>query len=125
MPNFNRGNRSRKTEDIDVATKIMETVQRQMNIYQNALKILQDMRHDIAEGKLQEGSASTPGELARIFEEKGMSPALAKAMAAEDFQDAKFQYEAAFWTWDCCCTACCQTCVMASQVTGCTETFVQ
>jgi hypothetical protein len=32
-------------------------------------------------------------------------------MAAEDFLDEKFGGSVGLWTWDCCCSGCCLTCV--------------
>jgi len=127
MPNYSRVNEP-PADDLDVASRVMETVQKQIASYQSALETLRRMRHELADRQERAGGdkrlINTPELFAELLQERGIPQPLSKAMAAEDFQDAAFEVEAAIWTWDCCCTHCCLTCDMATQVTGCSETFI-
>jgi transposase len=122
MPNFNREDQPTQ-DDLDIASRVMATVQKQVASYQQSLETLREMRKELTDepgGR----AVTTPQELADLLEERGIPQALSKAMAAEDFQDETFASEASLWTWDCCCTDCCITCQMATQVTGCPDTFI-
>ena len=130
MPNFAKGDQT-AGDDLQVAAQVMATVQKQIASYQEALQTLRTMRKELEARQRREATKdapkrniNTPELLAELFEEHGIPQPLSKAMAAEDFQDAAFEVEAAMWTWDCCCTHCCLTCDMGSQVTGCPETFI-
>jgi hypothetical protein len=117
MPNFER-DQYRSGDDLDIATRVMDTVQRQIAAYRDALLMVRDLRQvvldsrvvgteNIPDGALPISSAAV---LAEIFEENEIPRQLARAMAAEDFQDASFlETHEAFWTWGCCCTDCCLT----------------
>ena len=115
MPNFDRyANPS--ADDLDIATRVMDTVQKQIASYRQALVTVREMRRVLAETPQDEGEGgtelrrvNTPELLAELFEENGLPVQLSKAMAAEDFQDSTFETALAFWTWDCCCTDCCLT----------------
>lgn len=122
MPNFERGDRP-PSDDLDIAARVMDTVQRQVASYKTSLETLMKMRQELLEPK-GDRKVSTPQALAALLEERGIPRPLSNAMAAEDFQDATFEAEASIWTWDCCCTDCCLTCQMATQVTGCPDTFI-
>jgi len=123
MPNFDR---DRKTEDdLDLASRVMATVQKQVASYQQSLETMRELRRELTDDATAGGRVvSNAEQLADLLEERGIPRALAKGMAAEDFQDEDFEVAASLWTWDCCCTDCCLTCQMATQVTGCPETFV-
>lgn len=122
MPNFERPERP-PAVDLDVAARVMDTVQRQVASYKSSLETLMKIREEL-ESPTGERTISTPQALAELLEERGIPQPLSKAMAAEDFQDAQFEVEVSLWTWDCCCTDCCLTCQMATQVTGCPDTFI-
>jgi hypothetical protein len=122
MPNFERTERPAAV-DLDIAARVMDTVQRQVASYKSSLETLMKMREELREPSGQR-KVSTPQALAELLQERGIPQPLSKAMAAEDFQDAQFEAEASLWTWDCCCTDCCLTCQMATQVTGCPDTFI-
>jgi hypothetical protein len=123
MPNFNRRSNP-SLDDLDIATRVMETVQKQIASYRDALLTVREMRQRLSEYK---GGDSPGGRvinsaklLATLFEEEGIPQQLSRAMAAEEFQDASFlRAQEAFWTWDCCCTDCCLT-----APPDCTLTFV-
>ncbi|MEH0661009.1 hypothetical protein QA860_25410 [Streptomyces stelliscabiei] len=132
MPNFDRkpdpGN-----EDLDIATQVLQTVQKQVASYHDALQTIRTMRKELASRQAARAADSgapsqltnTPELLAALFKEHGVPEPFANAMAAEDFQDPSYDKGAAFWTWDCCCSDCCLTCVMGSVVTDCVGgTFV-
>lgn len=135
MPDYDR---HAPEDDLDIATRVMDTVQRQVGVYRDALLTLRRLRRQYVAhqefGATQEPTReiNTPELLAEYFQENGIPRSLAEAFATEDFaamggpmpSDFDVQ-EMAFRTWDCCCTACCFSCVMATQVTGCTNTFVQ
>jgi hypothetical protein len=135
MPNFSRTpNNSLDLvagDDLNITAAVMDTVQKQIASYRDALQTMRDLRSEIAYRQQSEATVqgsgrviNTPQLFAELLEERGIPVQLSKAMAAEDFQDASFDVEMAMWTWDCCCTACCWTCEMATQVTGCQDTFI-
>jgi hypothetical protein len=131
MPNFYRHQDHDIEDDLDIAARVMETVQRQIASYHEALQTVRTMRKELIARQQQPETPenpkrriNTPALFAELLEERGVPQPLSKAMAAEDFQDPSFQTEAAIWTWDCCCSHCCLTCDMGSQVTGCPETFI-
>lgn len=124
MPNFDRGNYPQQ-DDLDIASRVMATVQKQVASYQQSLEALRDLRKELTEDAAAGGRVvSTPEQLAALFEERGIPRALSMGMAAEDFQDEAFEAEASLWTWDCCCTDCCLSCTMATKVTDCPQTFI-
>lgn len=125
MPNFERGKKKAQQDDLDIASRVMETVQKQVASYQQSLETLRELRGELTEDEEAGGRVvSNAEQLAELLEERGIPLALSKAMAAEDFQDESFEAEASLWTWECCCTDCCITCVMGTQVTGCSGTFI-
>ena len=122
MPNFERTDQPPE-DDLQIAARVMETVQKQVASYHQSLEILRTMRQELRT-PTGDRAVSTPQALADLLEERGIPQPLSKAMAAEEFQDATFMPDASLWTWDCCCTHCCLTCQMATEVTGCPETFI-
>jgi hypothetical protein len=107
----------------------MGTVQRQIESYQEALATLRSMRRDMDQRRANPDSfpnlrvINTAEGFADLLTENGIPRPLSLAMAAEEFGDAQMAVDA-WWTWDCCCTHCCITCQMATQVTDCPETFI-
>jgi hypothetical protein len=129
MPNFDREDQPQPPDDdLEIASRVMATVQKQVASYQQSLETLREMRKELTDASASEAPGgrivATPEQLAELLEERGIPQPLSNAMAAEDFQDETFAAEASMWTWDCCCTDCCLTCQMATQVTGCPETFI-
>jgi hypothetical protein len=135
MPDYDR---HAPDDDLDIATRVMDTVQRQVGAYRDALLTVRRLRRQIIAHEEfapaeEQGSRqiNTPEKLAEFFEEHGIPRPLSVAFAAEDFAAmggsfaSDMDVEAATWTWECCCSACCITCSMATKVTGCTGTFVQ
>jgi hypothetical protein len=134
MPDYDR---QAPDDDLDIATRVMDTVQRQVGAYRDALSTVRRLRRQLVAHQEfapaeQQGSRqiNTPEKLAEFFEEHGVPRPLSVAFAAEDFAPmgqsfaSEMDVEAATWTWECCCSACCLTCSMATQVTNCSETFV-
>lgn len=134
MPDYDR---HAPEDDLDIATRVMDTVQRQIGAYRDALMTVRRLRrqlvaHEKFAAPEQEGSRqlNTPEKLSEYFEEHGIPRPLSIAFAAEDFaaMGASFASEsdvqAATFTWECCCSDCCFTCSMATQVTGCADTFI-
>lgn len=127
MPNIPR--MGPPADDLDIAARVMQTVQRQIGSYQAALTTLRSMRRDM-DARRQNPDAfpnrrtvNTADGFVDLLTENGIPRPLAMAMAAEEFSDATMKADA-WWTWDCCCTHCCLTCQMATQVTECPETFI-
>lgn len=134
MPNYNR---EPAEDDLDIAAKVMDTVQRQIATYRDALQTLRRLRKELATRE-EHGSTekepryiNTPQLLAEFFEENGIPKPFSIAMAAEDFAAMEGDFSSDFseaeyvtFTWDCCCSICCFTCSMATQVTGCPDTFI-
>ena len=123
MPNFQRDS-FHAQDDLDIATRIMDTVQKQVTSYRSALQSLREVRQEISSGQLRDHTVSTPQELASLLQERGVPRPLSVAMAAEDYQDSSFEAAEGFWTWDCCCTACCLTGCTGTIITGCGQTVV-
>lgn len=116
-------------DDLDIAVRVMSTVQKQIESYQQALGTLREMRAAMAQREAHRDQhpdarvINTADGFIDLLTENGIPRPLSVAMAAEEFGDASMALDA-FWTWDCCCTHCCLTCQMATQVTECPETFI-
>lgn len=102
MPNFSRDQDHDIEDDLDIAARVMETVQRQIASYHEALQTVRTMRKELAARQLHPKTPenpkrriNTPALFAELLEEHGVPQPLSKAMAAEDFQDASFQTDAA------------------------------
>lgn len=127
MPNIPR--MGPPADDLDIAARVMGTVQRQIESYQDALVTLRTMRRDMEQRRANPEAfpnrrvINTADGFADLLTENGIPRPLSLAMAAEEFGDAAMGADA-WWTWDCCCTHCCITCQMATQVTECPETFI-
>jgi hypothetical protein len=110
MPSFEK--RTESQDELEIATRIMQTVQRQIGTYRMALEKVQLLREEF---KVDESLANTtmasPDSMSRLLVERGIPENLAMGMAAEDFQDPDFGGggRLGWWTWDCCCSGCCLT----------------
>jgi hypothetical protein len=114
MPNFERSD-AKPADDLEITSKVLDTVQRQIGSYRMSLEKLRLLRQELQQDNaLATRIWSSPDMMAKIFIERGIPEALAFGMAAEDFQDENFARGLGFWTWDCCCTNCC--------ITGCSIT---
>lgn len=110
MPEFDR----RPVEDdLEIASRVMDTVQKQIASYRMSLEKLRGLRKEIQlDSALSERVRSSPQGMMDVLTERGIPQHLAAGMVAEDYQDEGFDVNnLGFWTWDCCCTACCITCI--------------
>lgn len=109
MPEFDR----RPVEDdLEIASRVMDTVQKQISSYRMSLEKLRGLRKELQlDSQLGERVRSSPDAMMEVLTERGIPQYLAAGMVAEDYQDEGFDPGLAFWTWDCCCTACCVTCI--------------
>ena len=115
MPNLRKGKSDAYTDDLEIATRVMETVHRQIGSYMMSLEKLRFMRKELEmDARFRKRVQVGPAEMLKILVERGIPEQLAVGMAAEDFLDDKFGGNLALWTWDCCCTGCCLTCVCTS-----------
>lgn len=111
MPNYRRSSETPE-DDLEIATRVLDTVQRQVASYQMSLSKLRGLRREMTVDKsLNSRISAGPSQMVELLVERGIPEALAVGMAAEDFQDDTFGGALALWTWDCCCTGCCVTCV--------------
>ena len=109
MPNFERGKKD-PDDDLEIASRVMDTVQKQIGSYRMSLEKLRLLRKEIqVDDELRKRVLSTPDDMAQVLTDRGIPEFLAVSMAAEDFQDRAFGGRLALWTWDCCCTGCCLT----------------
>ena len=113
MPNYKR--KADSNDDLEIAARILETVHRQVASYMSSLDKLRLMRKEIdVDPELAKQIRAGPAEMTKILVERGIPENLAAGMAGEDFRDEIFSRKLGFWTWDCCCTACCITCVFTN-----------
>jgi hypothetical protein len=111
MPRYKKGSDD-SHDDLEIASRVLETVNRQVASYMISLDKVRLMRKEIeADQRLTKRIRSGPAEMTKVLVERGIPQHLAAGMAAEDFQDQSFGGELGFWTWDCCCTGCCLTCI--------------
>lgn len=112
MPNQRKGKGDPSSDDLEIAARVMETVHRQIGSYMMSLDKLRFMRKELEmDARFRKRIQAGPAEMTKILVERGIPEQLAVGMAAEDFQDDVFGGNLALWTWDCCCTGCCITCV--------------
>lgn len=112
MPNMQKGKGPVATDDLEIAARIMETVHRQVGSYMMSLEKLRYMRKELEmDARFRKRVTVGPAEMSKLLIERGIPEQLAVGMAAEDFMDDQFGGALALWTWDCCCTGCCLTCV--------------
>jgi hypothetical protein len=115
MPNFTRGKDDIKDDkdDLEIASRVMDTVGRQIASYRMSLEKLRGLRKEILlDEELEKRITSSPEAMTKVLTERGIPEVLAVGMAAEDFQDPNYLPNLAIWTWNCCCTACCITCII-------------
>jgi hypothetical protein len=121
MPNFDKRTAE---DDLEIATRIMKTVERQMSTYRVALEKVRLLRKEfVVDESMRKAVMSTPESMSELLIERGIPEVLAYGMAAEDFQDKAFApgRGLGFWTWSCCCTSCCITdcsCTIVTVKTG-------
>ncbi|CAN5158476.1 hypothetical protein BH11PSE10_BH11PSE10_08710 [soil metagenome] len=120
MPNFSRNAPCADAQDdLEVVSRVMGTVARQVASYQLSLEKLRGLRKEIKiDAALEKRIKSSPETMKKLLVERGIPEALAIGMAAEDFQDANFMPSLALWTWDCCCSGCCLTCICTNNTSA-------
>src|SRR5688500_17137481 len=110
MPYLSRNSNPIGVDDLDIASRVMETVQRQIESYRISLEKVRALRSELElDRNLKRQVLSSPEEMAKLLTSRGIPKHLAAGMVAEDFQDARLVTEDAIWTWDCCCSNCCIT----------------
>jgi hypothetical protein len=108
MPNFDRRGTG-PADDLEIASRVMDTVQRQIASHRLSLEKLRLLRQELAQDSdLAARLQGSPEMMSKLLVERGIPEPLAMGMVAEDFQDQSLR-GVGFWTWDCCCTACCLT----------------
>jgi hypothetical protein len=118
MPNYAR-ERSEPQDDLEIAARVMDTVQKQIASYRLSLEKVRSLRQECQiDERLNERLRSDPREMATILIERGIPQPMAVSMAAEDFRSPDFGGELALWTWDCCCTGCCVTSCIGTNITN-------
>jgi hypothetical protein len=116
MPNYNRSGTG-PADDLEIATKVMDTVQRQIASYRLALEKLRLLRKELElDRDLAARIQDSPEMMSKLLVERGIPEQYAIGMAAEDFQDQSFR-GVGYWTWDCCCTECCLTSIICNITT--------
>lgn len=109
----------REEDDLDIATRVMQTVERQVESYRLSLIRVRALRKEIElDRDLDKRLRSSPEGMRDVLMERGIPEALAVGMAAEDFQSPDFGGKLGFWTWDCCCTGCCVTSCIGTNITN-------
>ncbi len=116
MPNFRR---TPAQDDLEIVSRVMDTVAKQVSSYQMSLEKLRGLRKELLLDKaLEKRIKSSPESMSKVLLERGIPEALAAGMVAEDFQKPDFATNLAMWTWDCCCTGCCLTCVCTANTSA-------
>lgn len=118
MPNYKR-EKFAAQDDLDVASRVMDTVQRQIASYRLSLEKVRGLRKECEMDKdLDRRIRSSAEEMVRVLVERGIAPPMAISMTAEDFRSPDFGGSLALWTWDCCCTGCCVTSCIGTNITN-------
>jgi hypothetical protein len=112
MPYLGKDRRTTDKE-LDTTIRILNTVRRQMDSYALSLEKIQILRREISgDAEFGERIRKSPEDMMRTFESRGIPLPLASAMTAEEFKRQDFPgAELGIWTWDCCCSGCCITCI--------------
>jgi hypothetical protein len=117
MPNMDK--RRDAEDDLEIASRIMQTVERQIGSYRLALDKVRMLRKEFAmDDSLAERTMASPASMSDLLIERGVPEHLAVGMAAEDFKAGDFGGRLGLWTWSCCCTACCLTSCHCTLVTS-------
>jgi hypothetical protein len=107
MPNLER---RAPQDDLEIAARVMDTVERQIGMYRLSLEKVRLLRQEFVHDRaLAKKAMSDPEALSELLIQRGIPENIAYGMVAEDFQDESFASRAGFWTWDCCCSSCCLT----------------
>lgn len=117
MPNMRK--RGPGEDDLEIAVRVMDTVERQIGAYRISLEKVRMLRKEFAlDPDLQKRALANGEAMSRLLIERGVPENFAYGMAAEDFQDEALAARAGIWTWDCCCTSCCLTSCECTLITS-------
>lgn len=118
MPNFSRVKKT-VPDEMEATQKILDTVQKQIASYRSSLQKVRNLKSECeGDDELNKRIRSSPEEMAKILFERGVSAPIAIGMAAEDFNAPNFGGAVALWTWDCCCSSCCITSCIGTNITN-------
>lgn len=119
MPHLSKDGGPVGGDDLDIASRVMGTVQKQIESYRISLEKVRALRSELKlDRSLDIRAFSSPEEMLKLLTSRGIPKHLAAGMVVEDFQDARLVTEEAIWTWDCCCTSCCITSCMITNCIG-------
>ncbi len=118
MPYLKKDDRFTTSLELDTSARILQTVQKQIEHYSLALDKIRMIRKELMMDKhVLARIKESPESMAKLFVDRGIPSALAYAMAAEDFGNTDFDVAGlTIWTWDCCCTGCCITCIGTTNI---------
>lgn len=118
MPNYQRNKKCEPTE-LEATQRILDTVQKQIASYRASLQKVNNLKQECeADAELNKRIRSSPEEMAKVLFERGVAAPIAVGMAAEDFQAPNFGGSLGLWTWDCCCSSCCITSCIGTNITN-------
>lgn len=117
MPYLEKDRRTSDSE-LDTTSRIIQTVNRQLESYGLALEKVALLRKEIArDARLRDKLLHSPETMIETLEERGIPAIIGAGMAAEEFKRTDFPGgELGLWTWDCCCTGCCITCITTNNL---------
>src|SRR5690348_8128499 len=121
MPKYARAASTKGSQDNELGDtyKILDTVQRQIASYRASLQKVRNLKSECEDdGKLNKLVRTSPEAMAKVLTDRGVPVFIAVGMAAEDFNAPNFGGELGFWTWDCCCTGCCVTSCIGTNITN-------
>ena len=102
-------------DDLDITVRVMHTVEQQISSYRSSLEKIRELRIECEhDPDLKERVFSSPDAMLEMLAEREIPPQIATGMVAEDFQDHDFGGEQAIFTFACCCTGCCVTCIVTN-----------
>ena len=111
MP-YTRGDRKTTEAELATTARVMRTVQKQIESYALSLDKIRGLREELAiDSELYARVTKSTGAMKEFLVSRGIPSPIATGMAAEDFRSIEAPGEA-LWTWDCCCTGCCITCIV-------------
>jgi len=118
MPNYTRDKKC-EPDELQATHTILDTVQKQISSYRSSLQKVRNLKTECEEdADLNKRIRSSPEAMATILHERGVPAPLAIGMAAEDFRAPNFGGSLGIWTWDCCCSSCCITSCIGTNITN-------
>lgn len=118
MPNYSRDKKP-EPDELEATHKILDTIQKQISSYRSSLQKVRHLKQECNDDtELNKRIRSSPEEMATVLFERGVSAPMAIGMAAEDFRAPNFGGAVGLWTWDCCCSSCCITSCIGTNITN-------